>query len=122
MESKGEHPRPTGAPKRMDGLLVFWEDGREIISSYGSDDNCDGRGLMAHIERCRQSDASAKQTERAQAKTEAKRIETADKAALGDLFGALATLIRKSVASAKRTPTRPKAKRDKRRRRRLKAD
>lgn len=106
----------------MDGLLVFWEDRREVISSYGSDDNCDGRGLIAHIDSCRQSDATAKQTERATAKAELKRQEAADKAVLGDVFGALATLIRQRRADASRAARKPAALKRHKRRRRLKAD
>ena len=120
MESKVEHPRPQGM-RRMDGLMVFFEAGREIISSYDSDNNCSGAGLIAHIERCRQSDATAKQTERAEAKAELRRQEAADKAALGDVFGALATLIRQRRAEASRPAKQPAVLKRHKRRRRLKA-
>jgi hypothetical protein len=108
---------PPGATI-VNGMLSFWEDGREILSSFDSGSNCDGAGLMAHTERCRQADTSAKQTERTAAKAELRRTEAVDKAALGEVFGALASLIRKNMAAAKRRPAAPK--RTQRRRRRLK--
>jgi hypothetical protein len=106
----------------MDGLLVFFENGQEIISSYDSDNNCDGPGLMAHIERCRESDTGTRKAERSATKAAQRRIEAADKAALGETFGALATLIRKNMAAAKQPATKPVALKRHRRRRRIKGD
>jgi hypothetical protein len=109
----------TPAHRRMDGLMVFREaDGREIISAYASDDNCNGHLFMTWLEARDRSSSGSKKTARDEAKAEAKRNEAADKAALGEVFGALATVLRSRQADAKKNPT-ATLKRDKRRRRRL---
>jgi hypothetical protein len=103
----------------MGDLLVFRdEDGREIISSYDSSNNCSGAGLMAHIEARGRSNGDAKKAARDEAKAEQRRIHAEDIKVLGPLFGQLAQVIRCRQANAKKNPT-ATLKRDKRRRRRF---
>jgi hypothetical protein len=108
----------------MDGLMVFFENGQEIISSYDSSNNCDGAGLMAHIERCGQSDTDAKRIERAEAARAVRKQRAEDIQVLGPLYGELATLLRKrraTAAATRRQPIMPAAlRRTARKRRRFK--
>jgi hypothetical protein len=103
----------------MGDLMIFWEDGRQIISSYDSSNNCDGPGLCAYIEALDRSSSYGKKTARDEAKAEQRRIHAEDLKVLGPLFGQLAQVIRLSrQADAKKNPA-ATLKRDKRRRRRL---
>lgn len=107
-------PRHSG-----DGLSYHYEDGVLVVHNPGSGQLCNPGGLSGWIEARERNSASAKQTVRAIAKAELRRIEAADKAALGEVFGSLATLLRKNMAAAKRSSGKPAAlKRTARRRRR----
>jgi hypothetical protein len=106
----------------MDGLLVFWEDGRQVISSYDSDNNCDGKGLIAYIERGQQSNAGAAKEARKAEAAAIRKQRAEDIKVLGPLYGELAQLIRANLAAAGKAKPPVALKRSNRRRRRLKDD
>lgn len=104
-----------------DGFHYFYEDGQLVIVNPGSGNLCDPGAMTAWMKARDQNNAAQRKAERATAKAELRRTEAADKAALGEVFGALATLIRQRRAEANR-PARKTAVLKRHKRRRIKGD
>lgn len=106
-----------------DGAGFHYEDGFCVIHNPGSGQLCDPGGLSAWIEARDQSSASHRKKARAEAAKAARKQKAEDYRVLGPLYGDLATLIRKKMATAKQSAgTSAVPKRTTRRRRYVKAD